>query len=244
MPIDLAAIGGLLGGAGQFLGGVFGGGKTSIKKQLAVAEVLAQKEQERSLKDIPLRLQAYKDAGIHPLVSIGAPTYNPSPMQVQVDSGPSIGQRMADMGQGIARAASAYQTRDERAKQEIRDGLALENMKLQNDLLRSQITRVNAPTNPPLPSWHGEGVTNPDLGYFRTSDTGLAPTYSAEAKQRTEDDLLQQLEWYARNRLNPTSLLFGPEGFGKTPMKGFYWNPFKQQYLPGPKTKKFLQKGG
>lgn len=71
-----------------------------------------------------------------------------------------------------------------------------------------------------------------DLGFTRT-ETGFAPVYSNDAKQRLEDDTFGMLAWNLRNRLYPTFQLF--RNPPPIPLRdGLKWryNPVLQEYQP------------
>ena len=108
MALDLAGFGQILGGISS-LGGLFGrGGGASAKDMLKQSQF-----QGRTTRyHIPNLVKGAKEAGIHPVYALGVntPTFSPS-----VDaSGPSFGERMADVGQNIGRAVQAYGARHDR----------------------------------------------------------------------------------------------------------------------------------
>lgn len=211
------------------VGSLFGKKGTSRKREADSYKIQA----EASRADIAPRVQAYMDAGIHPLYGLGGQQFTPNP--TNIDSGPSIGERLADAGQNVARAASAYQTREERAKVAQRDALSLERMSLENDLLRSQITSINASSNPSLPHGlspidgqgdsgygysmnvnpmevtasmrnqpHVEGGVTSDIGWVRTKN-GFAPVMSKDTKDKLEEDMIGSIGWNLRNRIMPST---------------------------------------
>lgn len=95
--------------------------------------------------EIPVKVAAAKKAGVHPLYAIGAPTTGFSPpAMVGSDSGPNMGQRLADFGQDVSRAVGAYASREDRERAAVNAALDTENRQLQNDLLRSQIRRASS----------------------------------------------------------------------------------------------------
>lgn len=138
----LGSIGSFLGGAGS-IAGAFGIGSkgTSRKRELDSLRLQSQASRE----DIPLRVEAFRNAGIHPLFGMGAQPFQPSPSGAGYDAGVDL----AALGQGVGRAASAFTSKEDRAKADLRDGLMLEKMKLENDLLKSQITSVHHSMRPP-----------------------------------------------------------------------------------------------
>lgn len=95
-----------------------------------------------------------KAAGIHPLYALGANTVSYSPVSVGGAPDTSLGTSFANAGQDVSRAISATRTAPERADaytKTVQD-LSLTKMGLENDLLASQIRKLNqAGGNPPLP---------------------------------------------------------------------------------------------
>lgn len=86
-------------------------------------------------------------AGIHPIYAMGANINTAPPINV----GEPLATGISDMGQNIGRAMTA--TSSDGTRSAAYTKLALENMGLQNDLLRSQIGRINsAQIGPGLPA--------------------------------------------------------------------------------------------
>lgn len=224
---------------GDLLG--LAGGLLSDKSQRSANDANRAIQYDMAQNGIQMRVADAKAAGIHPLYALGATPFSPSPTAV---GSTGTGNALQSMGQNISRAAAATSTHDQR-----RERLMLENAALQNDLLRAQITQINNASNPAFPGSSllidGQGNapsrerrTIPDVGYVETEQGGLAPVYSDAVKQRVEDSLLPEVEWYLRNRLNPVALL---SGTGEPPRAGWRWSISKQQYLPPDKWKgKFL----
>lgn len=141
--MDIGAIGGLIGGLGQFAGGVSnffkGGGSTPdtssfyqnwrnddmawAREQFNRNEAL---QREFAQNGIRWRVEDAKAAGLHPLAAIGAagagysPTISAGGGSYNVDFGRNLpsdtGASLANMGQGLGRAISATQTPQERAE--------------------------------------------------------------------------------------------------------------------------------
>lgn len=199
----------------------------------------SQHANESALKhSVQWRVQDARKAGIHPLYALGAPTMQLGAMPV--DFSP-----LADIGQNIDRAMEAARDRKERnsarnsrimggtsAIQSQADALQLENMGLQNDLLRSQISRLSADQVPPsfpamgaMTDIPGQGdmrvqpipatpvINAPgrsgqeagvitDYGFARQADGGLTIVPSNDVKNRIEDSPMEW-EWFWRNRVVP-----------------------------------------
>lgn len=143
-----------IGAAANLLGGKLSGDR---------AEKLAQQQMMMQLAfaqhGLSWKVQDAKDAGIHPLYAIGAPTQSFSPVSI---GGSDIGAGLAAAGQDIGRAFAATATRGERASSGSEQLLALqiERGHLENGILRtklaSDIAKVNqAGTPPPRPAAMG-----------------------------------------------------------------------------------------
>lgn len=135
------------------------------------AAILRDKELDRALQrefaknGIRWRVQDAKAAGIHPLFALGGSTstYTPSSISLYPESNAwsDVGSGIAQAGQDISRAIDATRTRREREQAREQaleraaqfDQLNLEKAGLENDLLRSQIAKLNATqVGPPMPS--------------------------------------------------------------------------------------------
>lgn len=211
--------------------------KALLAAQAALNQQNADLQKEFAQKGIRWKTADAKAAGLHPLYAMGANTLSFAPSAVgggamqEFDWGPTV----EKMGQSISRSAAAVQTANERKMVAAADALKLENMKLQNDLLRAQTTQVQNASNPPFPGGvstvDGQGnaieelplsrVVSPastpytepgsvsDVGFVRTASGGLAVVPSTDAKARMEDMLLPEVEWFMRNRLNPAAVVRG-----------------------------------
>lgn len=147
--MDPMTIAGAAAGAGQLLGGIgglFGGGGAKYKDLKKPYTVYA----DQFGRVLDKQVAAYREQGFHPLLATGAAIGAPSVSTTVGDSGNRLSS-MADIGQGIGRAASAVATKEQRLQQEALSSLALERASLENDLLRAQITKIHAPRNPPAP---------------------------------------------------------------------------------------------
>jgi len=138
----LAEAGAVLSGIGA-IGGLFG-----KKNKGPSLEEQNQAQLDLWKGQLPAMVEGAKSAGLHPLVAAGVNPAQASYGSSQV--GDSWSDRLSSAGQNISRAASAMSDRDDRMKVQQRDALLLEKMKLENDLLRSQITTVNRSMTPPV----------------------------------------------------------------------------------------------
>jgi hypothetical protein len=136
----------LISAGSSLLGSVFGG----KKKGPSLEDIQnANVRQEDMLFDS--RMENAKQHGIHPLVMLGIPPSGGGTFGFSggESSEPSKFEKMAEMGQGISRAAHAWLTREEREMGKISAQLQLENQALQNDRLRSEIALLHQPGSPP-----------------------------------------------------------------------------------------------
>lgn len=253
-------IGSIIGGIGSVIGGMFG--KKSADK--ANAQNIAL-QKEFAQKGVQWKVQDAKEAGVHPLYALGAQTHSFAPSSVG-DGGlaSSLAAAGQDIGSAIDRTRTAPQKLSAVAR--TAQALELERAGLQNDLLRAQIAETTARARgPAFPAavdqyfMPGQGdspvVTKPleriasahnrfseaaavtDVGTTRTHTGGLAPVYSADAKERLEDDFLGMLSWNIRNRLVP-SITHGR--IGPRPAisagRGFEWryDPVLQEWYRSP----------
>jgi len=122
----------ILGAAGGILGAITGASDRKKDRKL---------QKDAMQHGISWRVRDAQEAGIHPLYALGAPTFNPSP----VGAG---GNDFASIGQDIGRAAMAYSSKPDKAAAAMQ-ALALERGSLENELLRSQIRKLNQPGTPP-----------------------------------------------------------------------------------------------
>lgn len=126
-------IGPAISAGAQILGGLMGGG-TSANKQM-------QQQWDmnvRALTELPsYQVRGYQYAGIHPLYGMGNPAISFNPQQI--GGGDDKASRLQQMGQGISRAAEAYTSQKERDLNTMSQELTVENQKLQNEALKTQI---------------------------------------------------------------------------------------------------------
>lgn len=169
-------IGGSLISAGaNLLGGLLGGNKNNHAGRDARQAVTYA-----NYSSIVDRVKAAKDAGIHPLYALGAPTGAFQAWGGSSGGEPSIGSALSQMGADVGRAVAAGQTDAERALQ----ALTLDKAALENDYLREQIhsirnrtIRESAPPLPPsaVPGMIPEKVVPPQ----RTSGVNVAVPFNS-----------------------------------------------------------------
>jgi len=214
---------------------------------------------------IKWRVEDAKRAGIHPLYAIGAPSMSVS------TSAFNTGGAFSEMGQNLARSRMANADRAERmaaaheavtAADSEAQRLQLDNMRLQNQMLASQIAHFNsAQVGPPFPSmgstpglggsdrvqpvpamptinspYHAgrEAGNVTDFAYSRTADGGLVITPSQDVKNRIEDSPLEWA-WALRNGIISNFSNSGTPSTREFPLpRGFEWkwDWDRQAYYP------------
>lgn len=228
--------GALIGGGASVLGGFMGSSSASkaakINQRINEANLKAQYDFAQN--GIKYRVADAKQSGIHPLFALGAQTYSPSISSIGATADNSWGNAVSDMGQNIGRAVAAKQTAEERSYNTAVQSLGLEKMKLENDLLRAQTTQVHAATNPSYPStssvfnmpgqgnsgvvgFDNDGGADASVSTSRSGNPAVVPSNSV--KNRIEDMIIPEVQWYLRQ-------VFGPK------VKGHTYNPFTSELVP------------
>lgn len=161
--------GAILGSAISTGGSLLGGYLNRSAASAARGDYLRNAQLDRDLQrefaqfGIRWRVRDAQKAGIHPLFALGGntATYTPTASYIPADTsmGDSIGGSLSRFGQNIGRAIDATRTARERQTARLSELQVLnaeadwETKSLQNDLLRSEISRLNAPQiPPPMPS--------------------------------------------------------------------------------------------
>lgn len=212
----------LIAAGGNIIGGILG--ESSKNKDRALSKEFAQ-------QGIRWKVADAKAAGIHPLAALGAQTQTYS---APVGSG--LAEGFAGAGQDVSRAINATRTADERVgavNKTIQD-LQIQKMGLENQMLASQIAKINqAGTPPALPgagdrylidgqgnsplindtplkrTFSAPGAGSQEPGAipdvgYARTPTGWHPVMGETVKQRLEEDKIGELLWNIRNRLAPT----------------------------------------
>lgn len=147
--------------------GLFGASKAQKAAEENAAKNI-QLQKDFAQQGIQWKVQDAKAAGVHPLFALGANTHSFAPVNV----GDSMGPAIANAGQDIGRAVNKFTSPGGQvtAISEAATKLSLERGALENELLRSQITRLKQTSMPPVPSpstqWliPGQGETTiPDV---------------------------------------------------------------------------------
>jgi len=161
--------GALISGGTRLLGGLLG---DNAAEKNAKRNIQLQKEFAQT--GIQWKVADAKAAGVHPVYALGASTTPFAPVSVGQSN---MSQALSGFGQDISRATAATATSQSRLSSAAQ-GLQLENMGLQNALLRSQIARINQGTGPPMPldaRWGLDGQGSTTAGSIATG-SGSAPS--------------------------------------------------------------------
>lgn len=255
-----AAIGGVAGG----IMGSKGGGTDDLPGNLANMSLQFQKD--LALNGVRFRVEDAKRAGIHPALALGMQPANFTPVSVGGQSrDESDLSWMRNAGHDISRAIDSTRTTPEREHARAMAALQVEHAGLSNDLLRSQIARLQRDQVGPAfpdpwsanPGGHGDaprvtpkamepivtGEGRPhsepgpvsDVGYARTT-TGYVPVPSKDFKERTEDNIIQEVNHFLRNNLLPR---FAGGARNEPPLSalpvgayGWNWNPVRMEWQP------------
>jgi len=205
---------------------------------------------------IQWRVEDAKKAGIHPMAALGFTGMSYSPVSTAFQ-----GTDFSGMGQDISRAVMAGQTERERqaaagratleaSQNDAYHALQLDNMQLQNDMLRSQIARFNsAQVGPPAPApgsvelqpdrvvvgSQGAPARSPgmvtDYAFGPTASGGYSMIPSYDIKQRIEDSPMEW-QWFLRNGIVPNVSVFRDLERQHPSRPGFQWryNPLAGEF--------------
>lgn len=176
----MGILGSIIGAGSNLLGGLLGNKSASDAIDF----------QKKALKTgIQWKVEDAKKAGIHPLFALGASTSMPSAVISP------LGESVAAAGQDISRAVDAVSDGSEKAStmSKALASLQLERGALENEMLRSQIRRLNAPGTPPPSPDVGDTAVVPGQGDSRAPLTLLdgvtvRPRKSEAQAQDLEDE--------------------------------------------------------
>lgn len=149
------------------------------ERALADADKDRALQQEFAKNGVQWRVADARAAGLHPAAALGMQGVSSSPISVGGSGGPSlpaaasantpaispfagasIGSGVASMGQDLSRAIQATRPDEARATAyaETAQQLSLENQKLQNYILSTQVAKMNAQVGPPMPTATGRNM--------------------------------------------------------------------------------------
>lgn len=128
---------------------------TAFNRNEYLMNLQYEKQKEFAKNSIQWRVADAVAAGLHPLAAIGAQgsSYSPTVIAGDVQPDMSMSNFYRETGQDISRAMTAMLNKKER-QVAIQTALTTERMQLENDLLRSQISRANV-YGPAFPNTSG-----------------------------------------------------------------------------------------
>lgn len=224
-------------------------------------EVRNTAEAERFAKNsVSWRVADALNAGIHPLAALGMQGFTPPASANFVEPNYNKAKLVQDMGQNVSRAVYKMSTAGQRER--AMSDLTLEHARLENELLRSQIARIQnvGPAYPgdtnfvPGQGDSGLGLVDrrpmrsvvsepgrpaqeagwrPDVSYSRT-DSGFAPMIPTSLTESLEDDLIGKLMWRVRNQLLPNIGMGGRPPKSQLPRgyNDWHWDRSAQEWRP------------
>lgn len=216
-------LGSLISAGANLVGGLFG--RSSAKK--ANEQNIAQ-QREFAQSGVQWRVEDARKAGVSPLVALGMSPVSFSPSSV---GDTSMSSAFSAMGQDIGRAVNATAGPQARMDKQVQ-ALTLTKMGLENELLASQIRRLNQ-VGPPMPDGStrhvipGQGdapilevrpATRMPATVGPTGRVGMTgPGMDAEAAEQRYGDIVQEVygiaNWIADNFPNATRVLNAPASY-------------------------------
>lgn len=189
MPWEDALISGaanLLGGGLSFLGGQSQNATIAANNaaQLQFAQQQLAFQREAAQNGIKWRVDDARQAGVSPLVALGAPTFNPAPVAFGLDSPRNsladTGAAVGRMGQDISRAVGATMTPYEKAQVALQTSAAARASAVSDADIRLKDAQANyynsrAQGTPPMPmavSDTGQIVPGQAQGHLATGVQG------------------------------------------------------------------------
>lgn len=149
-------IGEILSAGASLLGGFLNrsAAKDAAAQQQANFDRNIQMQQDFAQQGIRWKVADAKAAGIHPLFALGSSGASFSPVASTIGADTSMGTAMANAGQDLGRAINSTRTQSERvtAVSEAAQKLSLDKMSLENQLLASQIAKINQSMTPSFPA--------------------------------------------------------------------------------------------
>lgn len=202
----LPALGGVLGGMGQFAGGVSGmfGGSDHIDQTPANKAWRRHKQQMQN--QIRWRVKDAKKAGLHPLAALGiSPASGPS-MGPSVGSQRDTGRSLANMGQGLQRAlagkneldqamARYYNAMAERAMRPVISGQPQSVTVDSAGVVNSGKTYKPVLAEKPVQGSFGYEGGKAGFYQFATTDNGGVQTFPTQTLQESTSEGVHAIEY-------------------------------------------------
>lgn len=196
----------------NMLGGLFGGKQKrgpSVQEQVN-AQALAQQTIDRNRPS--WLVEGANAAGVHPLVAFGMQPVSAG--QISFDSGSDSGSKWgniaADAGQGLARTIEAAGTIEERQANRMILMNTVRRGELENDLLASQIARMNQQSIPPVPN----NLEPSGSGRYATDPNNLKERLRTMATPLGAEDGATPLHKWAYDESGVPMRMFNEEGLG------------------------------
>lgn len=162
-------IGNILSAGASLLGGFLNRGQADKTNEMQAQQAALNRQMQLDFAQngIQWKVADAKAAGVHPLYALGASTHSYSPVSVGGVTDTSLGSAVAAAGQDLSRAAFAGTPAKGRTDvaTSAMQSLTIENASLQNDLLRSQIAKLNSSqVPPPVPALPDVPIKEDDMG--------------------------------------------------------------------------------
>lgn len=224
--MEIATMGALAGAGASLIGGYWN--KRAIEQ---ANNANLQLQRDFATSGIRMRVEDAKQAGIHPLYALGAPTMSPA-VSVMPETG--IGDAMAQLGQNISRASKAGMDADELNTTYLKErvyGAHLDNMMKEISISKQfegpgQVKPIGGPTGIAGSIIEGQGDsavqvkpfqrepssldnpgrtigTFPMIQYGMGSDGGLSIMPSKDAKERMEDQFGPEMMFMWKEMILP-----------------------------------------
>lgn len=149
-------IGSIISAGASLIGGMLNrdAAKDAAAQNREMAEKNIKMQQDFAQHGIKWKVDDAKDAGIHPVYALGAPTTSFSPISFSATADNSMGNALAAAGQDVGRAINTTRTAQERDSVYTKAAVALslEKGALENEVLRSQLARIKQQNSPPMAS--------------------------------------------------------------------------------------------
>lgn len=197
----------------NILGGALGGGQKRPRYRDAL-----QAQMYATENDFNTRMKMAKKHGIHPSLALGVqPTQAPEGFIAGTNS--KMDNIFSSLGQGVSRAVEAGASKEERLMARTSAALELENKRLQNERLTSEIALMNhsrvpgLAANPSTLHMPGQGdvVTIPKEIIANTGpfEKGVAPAH-------------QSIRWNGKDRIRTMSTALADGGLDDGPAQWYY----------------------